>query len=83
MSNYTQYRTIRRDESGIIEPVSGWQALGARGIEGAPGAVEECRVVSVEGGAVAGWGSATAIGRVERRIDGTAYDAAPCLALLA
>lgn len=84
MSNYTQYRTIARDESGVIEPVSGWQALGKHVIEGAaPGAAAEYRVVSVEDGPVLGWGPATAIGRVELLIDGTSYDTAPYLALLA
>ena len=78
---YTQYRPIVRDDAGNIQRQGAKLALGRRGIEGVP-AAEATVVVSVEPCLIAGWDGATAIGLVQRRIDGV-DDGPPVLAFLA
>ena len=78
---HTHYTVISRDERGLIERRSGKLALGKRGIHGIAGATTEARVVSVEPETIKGWGSATAIGRVQVLIDNVP-DGEPALCLL-
>ena len=53
---YTHFRKIIRDDNGLIDPQSGMTELAPRGVPGWPGMVQGYRVVSVEPGAIAGWG---------------------------
>ena len=81
--SYTHYRLINRDDhTGVIRRVGEKHRLGKSGINGVPGATCEDVVVSVEPGAVMGWDDATAIGRVQRLINGDDEGRMPALALL-
>lgn len=79
---YTHYCPISRDAAGLIQRIGTKKRIGKAPIPESGGASAESRVVSVESGAVAGWGDAQAIGRVEVLIDGQAVDPVPTLALL-
>lgn len=70
MSNYTHYTVISVNSAGQITKESQKRELHARGIPGVPGAVAEVRVLAVRDDTVAGWGSARAIGKAQRYIDG-------------
>ncbi len=80
--DYTHFRQINRSHDGLIEPHGGMRELAARGVPGMPGMVQGYRVVSVEDGAVAGWGTARAIGKVQAHFGGD-DQGEPFLALLA
>lgn len=79
---YTHYRVIDRRDGGDISPVTPRQRLGRSGLgNGIPG-VYKAKLIKVLPDDVAGWGGATAIGLVERTIDGRPIEPAPVLALL-